>query len=680
MAPSSPPPPSTFAVPAVPTRAFAPPPPPPSAPTTATAASQPSPPSQPAPPPSFAALTALSAAPPPPPPTQGSSAADDGSAAPKAPPLDYKVPDWSEKPDSHYALEVIKNGAVLGVVDLKKATTVLGRLPIADIPLEHASISRYHAILQCGRGNKMFLYDLGTPHKTFVNKTAIAARMFVQLKSGDMIRFGQSTRLYVLSNDADTLDDEEPPAPPAPQQARAAAQSSAGQPTPYTKPRSDNVEVTWGFAEDAVEDDAAAGDDGAAEGDEGDGEAYYYRDPRKALRVWCEARGQALAFEHVEEGKGPSKVFVATVSVELEGGSVVSASGKGGRKKEAEKEACLNACIQLDRRKVLRSSGSALRLEEMKRRREMFEELNNDDDDSFYDRTGSIDKKRRKKETTNTANKTETHESLSAKLAAKQAAIKEVEDALRAQEAAAAAKMAQATRDNDGESDALDTFMSSLESDAKRGPTTDLLQHQLAQLKKEASQLEKLVKFTAPHEVLRLPKPSPITRPTIPPPVVPAPPQPKPVAEFVPEEDDDDDQVAADDSAARRPAAGRLQPAADGPPQKTPAGTAAPPPPSASGETGKESTGATLGPEGESRRRTAAAAAATADQSETEAGDGQQQQQQQAPQPRRRRRVFGAITRGENAMHEKVEGDEQVVDAVVGGEEVSAAALAKYGY
>lgn len=43
-----------------------------------------------------------------------------------------------------------------------------------------------------------YLYDLGSTHKTFINRTAVIPRKYAKLKSGDLITFGMSTRLYYL--------------------------------------------------------------------------------------------------------------------------------------------------------------------------------------------------------------------------------------------------------------------------------------------------------------------------------------------------------------------------------------------------------------------------------------------------------------------------------------------------
>ena len=126
----------------------------------------------------------------------------------KAPELRYKVPWWSAKPpqEENFNLEILKNGCIISTTDLNdKAFYVFGRLPLCDVVLEHPSISRYHALIQY-RGNTesdktlrgFYLYDLGSTHGTMVNKAKIRPKTYYKLKVGYVIKFGGSSRLFVL--------------------------------------------------------------------------------------------------------------------------------------------------------------------------------------------------------------------------------------------------------------------------------------------------------------------------------------------------------------------------------------------------------------------------------------------------------------------------------------------------
>jgi hypothetical protein len=126
----------------------------------------------------------------------------------KIPELKYKEPPWSAIPQTEekFSLEVLKNGCIISTLNLnEKAFHVFGRLDVCDVVLEHPSISRYHALVQyrgetdgdrslCG----FYLYDLGSTHGTIVNKSKIKAKTYYRLKVGYVIKFGGSSRLFIL--------------------------------------------------------------------------------------------------------------------------------------------------------------------------------------------------------------------------------------------------------------------------------------------------------------------------------------------------------------------------------------------------------------------------------------------------------------------------------------------------
>ena len=64
-------------------------------------------------------------------------------------PIPYKEPSWSGIADIPYHLEVLKMGKILETIKLDtKPFLVFGRLPTCDVPMEHPSLSRFHAVLQ----------------------------------------------------------------------------------------------------------------------------------------------------------------------------------------------------------------------------------------------------------------------------------------------------------------------------------------------------------------------------------------------------------------------------------------------------------------------------------------------------------------------------------------------------
>jgi smad nuclear-interacting protein 1 len=84
---------------------------------------------------------------------------------------------------------------------------------VADIAVDHPSCSKQHSVIQYRHiqekdefgGSKgvvkPFIIDLESTNGTHVNDEKIPESRFYELKAGDVIKFGQSTREYVLLHD-----------------------------------------------------------------------------------------------------------------------------------------------------------------------------------------------------------------------------------------------------------------------------------------------------------------------------------------------------------------------------------------------------------------------------------------------------------------------------------------------
>lgn len=130
-------------------------------------------------------------------------------------PLPYKEPAWSGKPDKEYKAEVLKSGLILEVIDLSKSNFyVVGRLPVCDISLAHPTISRYHAVFQyrseADEKNEkgLYVYDLGSTHGTFWNGNRIRPNMYVRIKGGHMVKFGNSQRKFIMQTPPEEEEEE----------------------------------------------------------------------------------------------------------------------------------------------------------------------------------------------------------------------------------------------------------------------------------------------------------------------------------------------------------------------------------------------------------------------------------------------------------------------------------------
>lgn len=128
---------------------------------------------------------------------------------------------WSEPPEARmpsrrWRAYVFKNGAeVEAPLHLHKSSAYLfGReRKVADVPVDHPSCSSQHAVLQYRqvtlpaepgslappqRVVKPYIMDLESTNGTFLNGRRIDGSRYYEVKSGDVLRFGLSTREYVL--------------------------------------------------------------------------------------------------------------------------------------------------------------------------------------------------------------------------------------------------------------------------------------------------------------------------------------------------------------------------------------------------------------------------------------------------------------------------------------------------
>ena len=72
---------------------------------------------------------------------------------------------------------------------------------ILFIPVDHPTCSRQHAVIQfrLKRGEAVpYLMDLNSTNKTFLNKRPVEEGRYIELRHQDVIKFGQSSREYVL--------------------------------------------------------------------------------------------------------------------------------------------------------------------------------------------------------------------------------------------------------------------------------------------------------------------------------------------------------------------------------------------------------------------------------------------------------------------------------------------------
>lgn len=125
-------------------------------------------------------------------------------------PLKFSEPEDARGPTRRWRLYVFKGEEILDTLYLhRQSAYLIGReRKICDIPVDHASCSKQHAVIQyrlTGEGEeksvKPYLMDLQSTNGTFINGERVEDSRYYELKEKDIVKFGESTREYVLLND-----------------------------------------------------------------------------------------------------------------------------------------------------------------------------------------------------------------------------------------------------------------------------------------------------------------------------------------------------------------------------------------------------------------------------------------------------------------------------------------------
>lgn len=112
----------------------------------------------------------------------------------------WQPPDWAIEPrPGVYYLEVLKDGEVIGRINLDKKRHIFGRqVPACEFVLDHQSVSRQHAAVVPHKNGSIYVIDLGSVHGTFVANERITKDSPVEFEVGQSLRFAASTRAYIL--------------------------------------------------------------------------------------------------------------------------------------------------------------------------------------------------------------------------------------------------------------------------------------------------------------------------------------------------------------------------------------------------------------------------------------------------------------------------------------------------
>merc|ERR1711974_31092 len=135
----------------------------------------------------------------------------------------YSQPEEARKPKTKWRLYVFKGNEELPILYVhRQSAYLLGRdRKVADIPLDHPSCSKQHSVLQyrwipvtredgsMANRVKLYVMDLISANGTFVNNQKIEPQKFVQLLEKDVLKFGFSSREYVLLHDQSKEEEED---------------------------------------------------------------------------------------------------------------------------------------------------------------------------------------------------------------------------------------------------------------------------------------------------------------------------------------------------------------------------------------------------------------------------------------------------------------------------------------
>lgn len=431
-------------------------------------------------------------------------------------PVPYKEPSWSSVPPLPYSIEVLKGGVVIDTVEFNKPFLVFGRLAQCDVMLEHPSISRFHCVVQYrslatdAAPAGVYVYDLSSTHGSYQNKNRLQPKVYNRLRVGHMLKFGGSSRNFVLLGPSEDAEEESPLSVKELQELARKKQEEKLAKELEKKQEAERKEqqrlkeeeekgVDWGMGEDAVEsdDDNCDGPNpfSALVRDE-----LTLADPKKSLRGWYEREGYDLPeYDVTEITSGHFKCVVRLPVLGLGGEPLIATADHRGKKKDTVVQAALEACRLLDRHGMLRQATH------VSHERAEVVTHDSDDEDEFLDRTGDVARKRdmrgaraTKREVTYTYTQLSAqHGEVLAELQEQCSRLLEVQKLKEAKDAAA----------NREEGDDLDAFMKNINKQIPDKHKTLTWKLRCIELRKEEARMRRLVNIARPPTVTELQPP-----------------------------------------------------------------------------------------------------------------------------------------------------------------------------
>jgi len=135
----------------------------------------------------------------------------------------YSEPPEARKPKRRWRLYPFKGETALPTLHIHRQSCFLvGRdRKVVDLAVDHPSCSKQHAALQYrlvpferedgshGKRVRLYLIDLESANGTFLNNKKIDGRKYYELMEKDVIKFGFSSREYVLLHENSKEDQED---------------------------------------------------------------------------------------------------------------------------------------------------------------------------------------------------------------------------------------------------------------------------------------------------------------------------------------------------------------------------------------------------------------------------------------------------------------------------------------
>ncbi|KFO78661.1 Kanadaptin, partial [Cuculus canorus] len=350
-------------------------------------------------------------------------------------------------------------------------------------------------------------YDLGSTPGPFLNKARVPPRTYCRVRVGHGLRFGGSSRLFLLQGPEEDQESESEltvtqlKALRKQQQAKLEKtmlgedSDEEDEKEERSSERSQNSEMScsWGMGEDAEEDEVEENPIAIDFQDVQD--AFYMKDPRKALQGFFDREGEELEYEYDDRGHNSWLCRIKLPVDDASGKQLVAEVLHSGKKKEAMIQCALEACRLLDARGVLRQEAVSRK---RKSKNWEDEDFYDSDDDTFLDRTGAVEKKRlsRMKKAGKIEEKPETYDSLVRKLNEAENELSEITEKLKASGKVQSQPAAQ---------DSLDEFMTEIKSGCTLDSVARKKLHLRSfELKKEQQRLKALIKLVKPTELPEL--------------------------------------------------------------------------------------------------------------------------------------------------------------------------------